>query len=218
MPRVILLSSFRKYKAGLISTNEFGDLVKFIERFHFIYNGLFSLRTNKLTSFYCEQSKFLSEAIAHDECIECINAFKRKLKSALPSETEFLSKIKELTYSKNEKTQKNVLSKLFLGEVENLLSGSKNSKLDSSVEHMLNEDVNRIETQRIDRLMLLEQDINNTIPSIPLIQKLAYYKKSNYSFSKQVVQVLDGKEENEINEVLDKWFEDNAIMFYRSVN
>ena len=213
MPRVILLSAFEKYNNGLISTNIFGNLVKFIERFHFVYNGLFSMRTNKLTSIYCNRSKDLSSAATSEESVKIINSFKNELRNALPSEEEFLSKVKELTYIRNEHSQKNMLSKFLLNEIENIISGNKNDKEDSSIEHL-----NSIETQKIDRLMLLELSINNSIPQISLIEKLPYYRKSNYSVSKQIVEILSSTEEQGLNEALDAWFNENATKFYRAIN
>lgn len=218
MPRVILLSAMDKYKNKLISTNIFGNLVKFIERFHFVYNGIFSLRTNKLTSLYCDKSKELSEAKTKQECIKIINEFKLKLRNALPSEEEFLLKVKELTYIKNEQTQKNVLSKILLNEIENIISGVKNDKEYSSVEHLLNENTRDSNTIKIDRLILLEQSINNSIPSIPLNEKIKYYKKSNYSFPNQIANAISDKAVDEYNKILDELFKDNISRFYKSIS
>lgn len=218
MPRVILLSAMEKFNSGLLTTNMFGGLIKFIERFHFVYNGIFSLRTNKLTSFYCEESKALSEATTKQECSEVIDEFKTKLKSALPSEAEFLMKVNELTYVKNEHSQKNVLSKILLNEIENIVSGRKNNKEYSSIEHLLNENPKDMRTRRIARLMILEQDINNSIPSIPLIDKLEYYKQSNYAVPKKLVSLLSNVSEDKYDEILDNFFKENATLFYRSIN
>ena len=218
MPRVILLSAIEKHKEDLISTNEFGSLVKFIERFHSIYNGIFSMRTNKLTSTYCEQSKALSEATTKEQCVEIINAFKKNLRKALPSEDEYLSKIKELTYNKNEYTSKNVLSKNILNDIENIVSGNKNNKENSSVEHLLNEGSDCLETQKLNRLMVLEQEINNSIPKISLVEKLPYYEKSNYAVPKQIVGILSNTTKEDLNQALDEWFKENALKYYRSIN
>lgn len=218
MPRVILLSAFEKYKNGLISTNIFGGLIKFIEKFHFVYNGIFSMRTNRLTSFYCEQSKSLSEATTAEQCVKIINTFKSKLKGVLPNEEEFISKAKELAYRSNERSQKNVLTKILLNEIENIVSGNKNDKEDSSIEHLLNEDPNCPRTQSIDRLMILEQDINNSIPKIPLFEKLPYYQQSKYAVSKQIVNILLSQRKENVDDLLDNWFKENAVNFYRSIN
>ena len=218
MPRILLLSAFEKYSNELITTNEFGSLVKFIERFHFIYNGLFSLRTNRLAAIYCDYSKMLNDAMNKKECISVINGFKTKLRNTLPNEQDFINKVKELTYTRNDYSQKNILSKRYLNEVENILSNRKNDKEDSSVEHMLNEDEKSIKTLRIDRLMLLEQDINNSIPKVPLFSKLPYYKQSKYAIPNQISDILSTVDVNQLDEKLDILFKENAAKFYKSIN
>lgn len=219
MPRLFLLNVYDKYNNSLITSNQFGAIVKFISRFHFVYNGVCSLRTNKLDSTYCAKSVELKDSDTKEKCLTVLNSFKADMIKYLPDKDTYISQLRKLKYSSSQKLSSNPLCRFFLNEIENIVSKEKNNKINSSIEHTLGEDENNVDSLCLDKLMLVEMNINNSLPKIPLKDKVEYYKKSSYA---SVVNLLSYFEKAKSSEELimsfDEWFVSNANLFYDSIN
>ena len=50
--QVLLITLIDKYNTGLLSFKNMKSMVKFLEEFHFIYNGIMTERTNTLVNKY----------------------------------------------------------------------------------------------------------------------------------------------------------------------
>lgn len=215
MSRIILMVLWKKYSDGLIGHNVLGSMVLFIEKYHFIYNAVCSQRTNKLDKIYSTNANLLDKANTKDECLEVIEEFKKQMKDKLPTCDSFCDNIKNLKYSK-EYLSTNLSTKYLLNEIERIYSSNNNFRRpDHSIEHIFGEQ--REQDLRYNNLLLIEASINSSIPKdANLVEKIEFYKKSNYSFVKYFISLIDNdKNETSIISALEKAYSEAILKVYQ---
>lgn len=219
MPRVFLLNLFEKYKSKIINTKLYEKTLKFIERFHFVYNAICSQRTNKLESTYCSFSNDLREAQSEDECKNVIEDFIKKLNNYLPSKDFFLENIQKLQYSAIDKKSSNILCKYFLQEIEKNASNLKTKRQDASVEHIVGENLGDTKTLLISRLVLLPREENSRIPvGTKPLEKSNFYSSSTYAYPKRLAnEISKCTSESDLEIKLDSEFVLRAEEFYTKI-
>ena len=96
------------------------------------------------------------------------------------------------------------------------MDGNEMFHLDSSVEHIINEDLSNVETLEIGNLICLERSLNEEADNLTFEEKIEVYKKSKYD---QIKVFLDNNLEftnesiKERSKKLGEYYYDNILNF-----
>jgi len=212
--RVALLAIFRLYfDSDLLNTKKLRELLKYLHEFHFVYNGLCSKSTNVLDSRYTSFSIALSNAKTKDNVTTAINKLKESLEKIYPKYSEFEEKFIKLEYSKNS-NEFNVMTKYVLNNLEKYFSEEDVQKIDSSIEHIINENSDDKITLNIGNLLLLEQKLNEEASDRNFREKKEVYNRSTYKFVKDfTTDYIDFRRENveERSKKLSKFYYEKVL-------
>lgn len=186
--RVLFLTLFYLYDKKLLSIKKLLNTVKFIEDFHFAYNAVASQKTNKIDPIYSKFSVKARAAKDANDVNKYIDEFLvAELMKIFPKYDVFLSGFKKLFFSKKE-IPSNCRTKYAINKINSYYNHKDLFDDYSSVEHIIDEDLNCKETLEIGNLVSLEMKINNTIPKSNYTDKIKYYKKSKYQFVKTLIK------------------------------
>ena len=121
--------------------------------------------------------------------LEARKELKKSLVDLIPTKADFIGNFKELKYSKTS-IPTNVLSKYVVNKWECIVSDSDVFETESSIEHIMDENLEHQETVLIGNLLLLEQRINSSIPNgLSFADKNKYYLDSKYNSVKEFMEV-----------------------------
>ena len=184
--RVVLLSLFDVKHRELINLNKFKEVVRFLERFHFIFNALTSNKSNKFDSIYINFASKLRQCSTTSEVNTLIfESFIPELKSLLPKYEVFEEAFMSLTYSKKNNPN-NLKSKYVLNTMYCYYNMKPVFPDDGSIEHILPENDND-STLNIGNLILLEDRLNKKVETKPYADKKANYIDSDYKEVKSFI-------------------------------
>lgn len=189
--QVLLITLVDKYNKGLLRFKKMKSMVRFLEEFHFIYNGILTERTNALVSKYGNASREIYAAKNEQDIINEFSKLKKDFISLIPKDNQkFIERFSAMNYSSkanmNENQhKKNMLTKYSLYKFEEILSESKNMHFDkvaATIEHILPESFVDSGNQalNIGNLILLEKKLNQECDKKTLEEKYEIYKKSKY--------------------------------------
>ena len=136
-------------------------------------------------------------------------------KDRVPSKEDFISSFANLKFSKNF-IPTNVMTKYALKKISAKMDGNEMFHLDSSVEHIINEDLSNVETLEIGNLICLERSLNEEADNLTFEEKIEVYKKSKYD---QIKVFLDNNLEftnesiKERSKKLGEYYYDNILNF-----
>lgn len=130
-----------------------------------------------------------------------------------PQKEEFLSGFVRLRFSKEE-SPTNTITKYVLNKISSKLNNSEVYSIDSSIEHIINEDISNDNTLFIGNLICLEIDLNNEASDLAYEEKLEVYKKSKYDQVLNFCNKYPNFNENDIEErskILGEYYYDNIL-------
>ncbi len=191
--RIILLVLYEAYIKNKIKYREFKSTIKFLEEFHYIYNGVCKKPTNILENKYGSFARKIINTEDKKEINNYIKSLKEELKSLKPDKEMFVSKFKELIYSKEmenkEINQKNLVTKYSIRKYEEFLCNKGYYDIKrSSIEHILPEKSSVKNKLNIGNLVLLEDDLNNRANNLSFKEKVEIYKESNYKSVQEIIE------------------------------
>lgn len=223
--QVLLLSLVCKYEDGLLSFKNMRSVVKLLENYHFVYNGILTERTNKLVGIYGKAARDIYKSKDKIKISKTIDELKKNLIESLPKDKEkFKNKLSNLSYtsrinnlSKN-KEKKNVLAKYVVYKLEEILSGSEKVYCDNeiTIEHIIPASSNTKDKNELNigNLIVLEKKLNEECGNKTIEEKIDIYKKSQcFSVKKFLSQYGNGSSfsiENRAEDIADDIY-DNII-------
>lgn len=178
--RIALLALFNAKEKQIISSKNLNDCVEFLEKFHFVYNCLLSLPTNKLEKIYSNFALSLRSCQNNQEADLQINSLKQNLIDIYPSYSEFEAQFVQLRYQKKDNPT-NMKTKYVINKLCNYYSRKKVFDDECSVEHIIPESSCDISCN-IGNLIALEVDLNNEADKLDYCDKVSIYSKSNYKW------------------------------------
>lgn len=194
--QVLLITLIEKYQSELLSFKNMMSMVRFLEEFHFIYNGIMKESTNRLVNIYGKISRKICKLENKDKIVNVCNELKQEFKALLPEDNQkFLSNFVQLSYSsktdnmKDKQKRTNQIAKYAIYKIEEKLSEGKNSSFDrvlATIEHIIpvSNTKNEELVLNIGNLIILENILNRECRSRSYKEKVSFYKKSNYQFVK----------------------------------
>lgn len=184
--RVVLLSLFDVKNRELISLDKLKEVVRFLERFHFVFNSLTSNKSNRFDSIYVNFASNLRQCSTKNEVHNLIfNKFIPDLKKLLPKYETFEEAFVSLTFTKK-KHPNNMKTKYVLNIMNCYYNEQDIFPDDGSVEHILPENESEL-SLNIGNLILLEGKLNRKAANKTYSDKKAIYLESNYKEVKPFV-------------------------------
>lgn len=212
--RIALLALFKLKSNNEISSKAFKDAVNYIENFIFAYTGVLKNQANIYESRFSKLAIKLRES---KDKSDTNNVLKEYLYQAFedryPQKEEFLSGFVRLRFSKEE-SPTNTITKYVLNKISSKLNNSEVYSIDSSIEHIINEDISNDNTLFIGNLICLEIDLNNEASDLAYEEKLEVYKKSKYDQVLNFCNKYPNFNENDIEErskILGEYYYDNIL-------
>lgn len=210
--QVLLITLVDRYNAGILSFKNMKSMIRFLEEFHFIYNGIMTERTNTLVNKYGKVARAIYNAEDQNQIMNEFNKLKKEFISLLPNDNQkFISKFVQINYSSktshmdsNEK-RKNAITRYAIYKIEEILSEKNNmnfNTLSATIEHIIPEsnEKGRDLVLNIGNLIILEKNLNEECENYDLKKKLTIYRKSNYQFVKVFLEKHSNNKEFIIEE------------------
>lgn len=178
--RIVLLALFDLKIRNLITNKVFKNAVIFIENFIFAYSAVLKKQANIYESNFSKLAIKLRECTNNNE-IEAIlkELLYETFGSKFPAKDEFISRFCELEYSKLSNPT-NQISRYVLNKISSKKDGNEIFAVNSSIEHILNEDFHNKVTLNIGNLICLEIKLNREAGNADYATKRDIYKKSKY--------------------------------------
>lgn len=178
--RPVLMSLYHQHiTKGQINLKQFKKIVIAISRFHLVYNAVCSKRTSSLEKPINTFAHELFLCNNTEEIKQCLKIYIDSLTVLLPNEDEFTEGFRRFKFSK-QPISTNVMAKHLVNIFEMLVSKTDIFEVNSSIEHILDENPENENSLLMGNLLLLEQSINSSIPQSDLKDKISYYEKSKY--------------------------------------
>lgn len=179
--RIALLPLFELKSNDIISSKAFKIAINYIENFIFAYTGVLKNQANIYESRFSRLAIKLRESKSKSDTNNILNEYLyQAFKDRYPEKEEFISSFVHLRFSK-ENTSTNTITKYALNKISCKLNNNETFSTDSSVEHIINEDLTNENTLLIGNLICLEIDLNNEASDLAYEEKLEVYKKSKYN-------------------------------------
>ncbi|MGO2961614.1 MAG: DUF262 domain-containing protein [Carnobacterium maltaromaticum] len=184
--RLALLALFDIKKRNLISTQKFKETILYIENFVFMYTGVAKRPANIYELRFSNFAIKLRDSKGKSDTNSIIKEYLYdKFKDYTISYDEFEENFVKLSYSKNN-VSSNVITKYVLNKISSHYGNITGVVEDyfwnnSSVEHILNENRETIETLNIGNLICLEEGLNREADNLDYKEKIEVYNKSLYA-------------------------------------
>lgn len=212
--RIALLALFELKSNDKISSKAFKDAVNYIENFIFAYTGVLKNQANIYESRFSKLAIELRESKNKSDTNNILKEYLyQKFEDRYPQKEEFLSGFVRLRFSKQE-SPTNTITKYVLNKISSKLNNSEVYSIDSSIEHIINEDISNDNTLFIGNLICLEIDLNNEASDLAYEEKLEVYKKSKYDQVLNFCNKYPNFNENDIekrSKILGEYYYDNIL-------
>ena len=212
--RIALLALFELKSNDKISSKAFKDAVNYIENFIFAYTGVLKNQANIYESRFSKLAIKLRESKNKSDTNIILKEYLyQEFEDRYPQKEEFLSGFVRLRFSKQE-SPTNTITKYVLNKISSKLNNSEVYSIDSSIEHIINEDISNDNTLFIGNLICLEIDLNNEASDLAYEEKLEVYKKSKYDQVLNFCNKYPNFNENDIEErskILGEYYYDNIL-------
>ena len=212
--RIALLALFELKSNDKISSKAFKEAVNYIENFIFAYTGVLKNQANIYESRFSKLAIKLRESKNKNNKNNILKEYLyQKFEDRYPQKEEFLSGFVRLRFSKQE-SPTNTITKYVLNKISSKLNNSEVFSIDSSIEHIINEDISNDNTLFIGNLICLEIDLNNEASDLAYEEKLEVYKKSKYDQVLNFCNKYPNFNENDIEErskILGEYYYDNIL-------
>lgn len=212
--RIALLALFELKYNDKISSKTFKEAVNYIENFIFAYTGVLKNQANIYESRFSKLAIKLRESKNKSNTNNILKEYLyQKFEDRYPQKEEFLSGFVRLRFSKQE-SPTNTITKYVLNKISSKLNNSEVYSIDSSIEHIINEDISNDNTLFIGNLICLEIDLNNEASDLAYEEKLEVYKKSKYDQVLNFCNKYPNFNENDIEErskILGEYYYDNIL-------
>lgn len=184
--RAFLLSLFKARERRILKFDDQKEIMLFLERFHFMFNAVCSLRPSGVENSYSRAARDLQNASDKRRAKEIINILKDSLTTRIPDETVFTEKFKELKFYNGYTRDKKLIQYIFNKIERSKLATNELAPENISLEHILCQANNDKEIiGKIGNLLPLSQELNEKAKDKPVADKLSIYQESQYCLPKE---------------------------------
>lgn len=179
--RAFLLSLFKARERRILKFDDQKEIMLFLERFHFMFNAVCSLRPSGVENSYSRAARELQNASDKRRAKEIINILKDSLTTRIPDETVFTEKFKQLKFHNGYTRDKKLIQYIFNKIERSKLVTNELAPENISLEHILCQSNNDKEIiGKIGNLLPLSQELNEKAKDKAVADKLSIYQESQY--------------------------------------
>lgn len=178
--RIALLALLEAKELGLITLKQLKSTVYYLENFHFAYNAICSMPTNRLEKIYSNFSINLRKCDNKVKAREILKTLHEQLDDIFVSYQEFENEFIKLAFTKENKIS-NLKTRYAINKISSYFEESELFDDKGSIEHILPESMGE-KNNNIGNLILLEQNLNEEADCLPYNEKVVIYKKSSYKW------------------------------------
>jgi uncharacterized protein with ParB-like and HNH nuclease domain len=184
--RAFLLSLFKARERRILKFDDQKEIMLFLERFHFMFNAVCSLRPSGVENSYSRAARDLQNASDKRRAKEIIKILKDSLTTRIPDETVFTEKFKELKFYNGYTRDKKLIQYIFNKIERSKLVTNELAPENISLEHILCQANNDKEIiGKVGNLLPLSQELNEKAKDKPVADKLSIYQESQYCLPKE---------------------------------
>ncbi|ENK7102507.1 DUF262 domain-containing protein [Enterobacter kobei] len=181
--RPFLLSLFECFNNKKLRYSELASTLKLIEKFHFLFNAIGSLRPSGVENTYSFAARKLLDAKNKHEARAALADLKNKLANRIPPESTFLQKFREIKYTKKKTTHRKLIQYIYFTIERHIRGNDEVIPLDITLEHITPQSSNLPFIGMIGNLIPLGSSINLKADTLPFTKKIALYKDSNFRYT-----------------------------------
>lgn len=184
--RIALLALIDVKERRLIQNKSFKRSIKCIENFIFAYSTLLKNQANIYESIFSNFAIELRKTNSIQDSDKILEKYLFSIfQTKFPQKDEFIQAFKNLSYSKDNRNQSNLITRYVLNNICSKFDNRDIYYDDSSIEHIINEDKSVKETLNIGNLICLETTLNEEAGNLDFDEKVEIYKKSKYGQVKE---------------------------------
>jgi uncharacterized protein with ParB-like and HNH nuclease domain len=184
--RPFLLSLLKAKERRIIKFDDQKEIMLFLEKFHFMFNAVCSLRPSGIEGSYSRAARDLQNTSDKRNAKDIINTLKESLTSRMPDEAVFTDKFKDLKFYNGYTRDKKLIQYIFNKIERSKLATNELAPENISLEHILPQSKNDKEIiGEIGNLLPLSQELNEKAKDKSVIDKLSIYQKSQYALPKE---------------------------------
>jgi uncharacterized protein with ParB-like and HNH nuclease domain len=200
--RPFILSLFKAKDKKNLTMSEVKEIVSFIEKFHFCFNAICSMRPSGIEGSYSKAARQLLEATDKLSARRVINELKQQLGARLPDKTTFKENFSNLKFLRNFTKDKKLIQYIF-SYLESVKQTTSEFKPDSiTLEHILSQSSGTDDfVGAIGNLLPLGSELNEKAGNKCFSKKIEVYKESNFALMKEFTENVPekwGREEIEV--------------------
>lgn len=198
--RPFILSLFKAKERGLIKLSELKEILSFIEKFHFFFNAVCSMRPSGIEGSYSKAARQIFEAQDKHTVKNVIGELKKQLTSRLPDKDTFKDKFSKLKFIRGYTKHKKLIQYIF-SYIESSKQTTSEFKPDSiTLEHILSQsEGDKDYIGSIGNLLPLGSELNEKAGNKKILDKLEIYKQSQFDMTREfAIQGIKNWDEKEI--------------------
>jgi uncharacterized protein with ParB-like and HNH nuclease domain len=184
--RPFLLSLFKARERRILKFDDQKEIMIFLERFHFMFNAVCSLRPSGIEGSYSRAARDLQNAPDKRRAREILHILKESLATRIPDQIVFTDKFKELKFYNGYTRHKKLIQYIFNKIERSKLTTNELAPENISLEHILCQSKNDKEIiGKVGNLLPLSQELNEKAKDKSVPDKLSIYQESKYFLPKE---------------------------------
>lgn len=200
--RPFILALFKAKSKGKLRHRDMINAMVLIEKFHFMFNAVCSLRPSGIEGAYSKAARSINDPSSSKESNgQVIEQLSALLSNRKPELTVFTEKFSDILFT-NEKTKQKKLIQYIISQIETSRHPHAELKPDSiTLEHIESQsNGNSKEIGMIGNLLPLSKRLNEMAENKNVAQKIAIYSQSEYAMVAEFVSEYGGLYNNNWSE------------------
>jgi len=184
--RPFILNLFKARQNKFLTLVDVKNVLLFIEKFHFSFNAICSMRPSGIEGSYSKAARQLLEAADKISARKVIEEFINQLQIRLPDKKTFKENFSKLKYLKSYTTDKRLIQYIF-SYIEAHKQTTNEFKPDSiTLEHILSQSSSTENyVGEVGNLLPLGSELNEKADNKDFHEKIKIYQKSNFTITKE---------------------------------
>lgn len=183
--RPLFLTLLNLYKNRFLNINELRESISKIEKFHFLFTAVCSMRASGLESTYSKYSRELRLLKDKVKVRKLLDELFEKLKNKLPTLEVYKSKFQEIEFTNKLTKDKRLIQYIFSKLESELINTNELKTFNFTLEHIESQKSTESWVSKMGNLLPLSGEINSSIGNAKLEVKLKELEKSELKIVKE---------------------------------
>lgn len=186
--RPFILSLFEAFDKRKIRYKDMVQMLNAIEKFHFCFNAICSMRPSGVENTYSAAARKLLSSANRREGAQTLNELKVKLEARLPPKDTFIEKFLALRFTNKKTSHRKLIQYIFFTMERHIRGNDEVIPLDITLEHITPQSKGGNSVGKIGNLIPLGTKENNIADTLEFRKKVVIYEGSNFIFTKEFAQ------------------------------